>query len=362
MTLAADSIRLRSGFRGNPHSMTVSSPLRALLACALFAFSSLAFARDACPLLRAQTASPDTATRIAAVACDEHQFWYRPFADVDGRVAGSRVREAETGLLANGEAAWLRVVDYWRDSGTLGQAAARPGASDCEYAGTSQYASPACRAFVVDTPWSAAFVSYVMRRAQVPGFTGSPSHVSYVRDAYRDPEHNAYLIANPVSSRPAPGDLLCFVRVSSRVYGFGALATLLSSSDGGLNMHCDIVTAVNPNNDRTAYMIGGNVLDGVTMRMLRLTPGGQFADLPTRALGDPECSPDTPSACNTNRQDWAVLLQLKPAAQLAMLPPAPPFVPATGAQPAAPAQCCVNCVVGSGIPRCPAQSATPTQP
>ncbi len=328
----------------------------------LIGFSAAGMAADVCPLLRAQTGSQVVATRIAAVACEEHLFWYRPFIDMDGRLAGSRVREAETGLLANGEPAWRRVVDYWRDSGLLDQAAMRPGASDCAYAGTSQYASPACRAFVVDTPWSAAFVSYVMRRAQVPGFTGSPSHVNYVRSAYRDPTGNAYRIANPVSARPMPGDMLCYVRVGLRVYGFGELAGLLSSSDSGLNMHCDIVVATNPGNDRIAYTIGGNVFDGVTMRMLRLTPGGQFAELPQRALSDAECSPDLPAACNASRQDWAVLLQLKPAQQLAQLAPPMPMAPPMIAQPMqqpSQQQCCVECVVGSGVPRCPAGTPAP---
>src|SRR3546814_8787354 len=69
------------------------------------------------------------------------------------------------------------------------------------------------------------------------------------------------------------------------------------------------------------------------MRLLRLTPGGQFADLPMRSPGAPACSPDAPSACNASRQDWAVLLQLKPTQQLALLPPAMPMAPTTMSQP-----------------------------
>lgn len=345
--------------------MKAAHATRLLFACVSWLALALpmpAAAADACPLLRAQTDSPAVATRIAAAACEEHQIWYRPFIDLDGRYAGSRVREAETGLLANGQPAWLRVVEYWRGSGLLGSASGRPGASDCGYAGTSQYVSPSCRAFVVDTPWSAAFVSWVMRRARVPGFKGSASHVNYVRDAYRDPAGNAYQVANPASARPQPGDLLCYVRVASRVYGFGGLAGLLSGNEAGLGMHCDIVVAANPDNDGTAYLVGGNVLDGVTMRLLRLTPGGQFADLPMRAPGAPACSPDAPSACNASRQDWAVLLQLKPAQQLALLPPAMPMAPTTISQPSPQPQCCVNCVVGSGIPRCPAGTPAPMRP
>ncbi|WP_156899908.1 DUF2272 domain-containing protein [Luteimonas mephitis] len=348
--------------------MKPASMMKTLLACVLWwlmlAIPGLARASDACPLLRAQVDSPVVSTRIAAAACEEHQLWYRPFIDLDGRYAGSRVREAEAGLLANGQPAWLRVVDYWRGSGLLGRASARPGASDCAYAGMSQYASPACRTFVVDTPWSAAFVSWVMARARVPGFNGSASHVSYVRDAYRDPAGNAYQVANPVSARPQPGDLLCYVRVTSRVYGFGGLAGLLSSNESGLNMHCDIVVAANPDNDGMAYLVGGNVLDGVTMRLLRLTPGGQFANLAMRVPGAPDCSPDAPSSCDASRQDWAVLLQLRPAQQLAQLPPALPMMPSPASQQQSrPSQeCCVNCVVGSGIPRCPAGTQAPARP
>lgn len=309
-----------------------------------------AHAADPCPLLRAQTGAPATVTRVAAIACDEHQMWYRPFIDRDGRLAGSQVREAEAALLANGQPAWLRVVDYWRGSGLLYQALQRPGANDCVRAG-GPYAAPACRGFIVDTPWSAAFVSWVLGRAALPGFRGSASHVGYVRDAYRDPEGSAYRVADPRAVRPGQGDLLCYVRVAARSYGFPGLASLLSGDDAGLGMHCDIVVAVQQG-DATAYLVGGNVLDGVTMRLLPLTPGGQFAELPARAADGATCTPDTPAACNANRQDWAVLLQLRPATELARLLPARP-VPPPAAAPASP-QCCINCVVGSGVPRCPA--------
>ena len=330
--------------------------LRYLLLLPLLSLMPLqpAHAADACPVLRAQKGSPDIATRIAAYACDENQLWYRPFLDVDGRLAGMRVHEAETSALADGVQAWRRVAMYWNDSGLLSQAYGRAGASECAYAAASQYPSPSCRAFIVDTPWSAAFVSWVMRRAGLPGFTGSPSHVNYVREAYRNPDGNAYQVQDPRSGRPERGDMLCYVRVPSRTYGFADLAAMLSmATNDGLNMHCDIVVGANQNNDRLAYLVGGNVQQGVTMRLLRLAPNGYFADLPSRSYSGPECSPDLPAACNANRQDWAVLLKLRPASDLARLPP--PYVPPPSSiLPGAPRmQCCVNCVVGSGIPRCP---------
>ncbi|WP_407351524.1 DUF2272 domain-containing protein [Luteimonas sp. R10] len=321
-----------------------------------------AIAADVCPLLRAQTNAPEAATRIAAFACEEHQLWHRPFIDANGRLAGSTVREAETGLLANGEQAWRRVAGYWRDSGLLARAAGRPGAGECAYAGMGGHPSPGCRAFIVDTPWSAAFVSWVMRRAGLPGFNAATSHVAYVRDAYRAPETSAYLVAAPESARPQRGDLLCYARSSMRTFGFSGLAGLLSAGDDGLGMHCDIVVDAQPR-DGLAYLVGGNVLDGVTMRMLPLTPGGQLRDLPMRRPGDPACSPDLPAACNANRQDWVVLLQLKPAQVLAALapPPSPAAIspahpsPAMPAQPpGTPAGCCVYCTAGdTSVPRCP---------
>ena len=329
-----------------------------LLSVALCALAFPAVAADPCPSLRAQTASPSIATRIAAYACDANNAWYRPFIDVDGRVHGVRTYEAEASALANSIEAWQQVAIYWNDSGLLPSAYGRPGSSECAYANTSRYPSPSCRAFVIDTPWSAAFVSWVMRRAGVPGFNGSASHVNYVRDAYRNPAQSAYQINDPRAARPAVGDLLCYVRVPSRTYGFGDLASLLSSPNGeGLNMHCDIVVGAIAGN--LAYVVGGNVAQAVTLRMLRLAPNGYFASLPMRTASDPPCTPDSPVGCNSNRQDWAVLLKLRPADQLAALPP--PYVPPPSqVLPRTPGQqCCVNCVVGSGIPRCAPGTASP---
>lgn len=331
--------------------------LAALLLAAWFLSGLPARAADPCPLLRAQLSAPDAATRVAAAACEEHQAWYRPFIGDDGGLAGSVVREAEAARLASGQPAWLRVADYWRGSGLLAQVMQRPGAVECRH--TGEDAAPACRAFVVDTPWSAAFVSWVMRRAALPGFSGSASHVDYVRTAYRDPEGSAYRIADPLAARPARGDLLCYVRVPGRSYGFAGLATLFSADSSGLGMHCDIVVGTGEAGDRRARLVGGNVLDGVTMRMLPLTAGGHFEDLPLRQAADPDCSPDAPSACNANRQDWAALLQLRPQAELAGLAPAVPLQ-GPAAAPAAP-RCCVHCVVGAGVPRCPAGAPGPVE-
>ena len=157
---------------------------RALALLALLGATVTARAADICPA----PAGPDAsyAARIARIACGENRLWYRPFITEDGRLANVRVSEAETYPLADGATpAWRRVVDYWRGSGLMPSAEGRPGAADCAVAGPSSPSSASCRAFLIDTPWSATFVSWVLVSAGVPGFRASPSHFDFLRDAWR---------------------------------------------------------------------------------------------------------------------------------------------------------------------------------
>ena len=327
-------------------------------------------APDPCQLLPDDAArSPEAGQRIAAAACAEHRAWYRPFIDTDGRIGPVPVREAVRTQLADGQPAWERVVEYWRGSGLLWQV----GAGDCAHAVAPQ---ASCRAFVLDTPWSAAFVSWVMRRAGVPAFQSAANHLQYVRRAYSEPFQSPYRVASPLATPVRAGDMLCFVRAATRVYGFAELATVLSNGEPGLGMHCDIVVGISIASDgtRIAHLIGGNVHDTVAMRRLALTPGDRFRDLPLRQPGEPDCSPESAYACDLNRQDWSVLLQLRPAADLAALTPAPPL-PQARARPAgatrlapadragteqAPAgRCCNHCDPEVGLPLCPARGGRP---
>ncbi|TQD46365.1 DUF2272 domain-containing protein [Lysobacter aestuarii] len=287
----------------------------------------------------------DLPSRISAVACRENRLWYEPFIDTDGRLASAGVAEMEASRLSDGATpAWKRVVDYWRGSGLLHAMASRPGASTCEYVNNDSYASPNCRGFLVDTPWSAAFISYVMVQSGVPGFRSSPSHVDYVRDAYRNPD-SPFTLLDPDSASPARGDLLCYVRGdASSVDGHAGLVRWLAANpSSSLAMHCDVVVNVD---GKQADLVGGNVQHSVTMRMLPVNRNGRFWNLPRGP--STACNPANPKACSFNQQNWAALLKLKPG--LPML--APPSTPAWDATPR-PQQCCVNCVVGSGVPRCP---------
>lgn len=332
-----------------------------MLALLLLLATYAARAADVCPGIRSQQSATEPATRIAAVACNEHVIWYRPFIDRDGRMASASVAEAEGHVLGDGYSeVWRRVVGYWQESGLLRQMGGSAGASVCAYAGSAR-PLPACRAFVIDTPWSAAFVSWVMVKAGVPGFRPSASHIDYVRAAAVNPQESPYQFLDPSTASPAAGDMLCYVRVPDRMYGYEGLLTAVHADGNGLQMHCDIVVAANPGNDATAYLIGGNVQQGVTMRLLPLNRNGGFWALPRSSPGAPPCSPDNEDGCSFNRQDWAVLLKLKPAAALAGLAPPVRPVPASILPPTQAPACCVSCVVGSGVPRCP-RPAVPGAP
>ena len=323
--------------------------LRWSLVPCLLAATGNALAADQCPMLRSQQSDPEVATRIAAVACDEHIRWRRPFITTDGRLAGAVVWEGEGNGLQDGGSPWRQVAAYWQTSGLLSQMAYKPGAGDCSYATANPgYPGLGCRGFVIDNPWSAAFVSWVMQRAGVPGFRNSASHYDYVRAARTAPAASPYRFMEPLATPPAVGDMLCYVR-SNRVQGHRGLAAIIDGGATGLAMHCDIVAGIDGGK---AYLIGGNLQQAVSMRVLNLNASGQWWGLPLRSDGDVQCSPDTAGACNFHRQDWAVLLKLKPQDQLATLGPVSP--PRLLPEQPAMQQCCVNCVVGSGVPRCPA--------
>ena len=334
-----------------------------------------------------------TAAAIIRLACDEHRLWTRPFIEADGRVAWLGVTEAERITLADDYTpAWQRVAKYWRESGTLSAMGSTAGAASCLYPGTTREAVSDCRAFIIDNPWSAAFVSWVMMRAPLPEFLRSPRHMDYIARAWRNPELSPYLYMDPFAGQPAPGDLLCFLRADDQGRGTAGLQSGLSGSAPlPAYSHCDIVVAANVGGDRTLYLVGGNVLNTVMMRKLpldasgRLLPGplqaaaedalrgesgvagrpvtGAQAVMPAAAesvtmagtpplsapVGDeavpPACRPGNPSACSFNRRDWAALLKLKPQAQLRggfpLTPPAPfsPTPAGTGTPPMpAPAQ------------------------
>ncbi|MGV8959402.1 MAG: DUF2272 domain-containing protein [Stenotrophomonas sp.] len=259
-----------------------------------------------------------TAVAVVRAACDEHRLWFRPFIDRSGRIASLSVTEAENENLAdNGLIAWQRVAGYWRESNTLAAMGGIPGAQSCFAAPGERYTDSDCRSFLVDNPWSAAFISWVMTRAGAAGFTRSPRHIDYIRAAYQAnaSQSGPYRLTDPATEKPAPGDLLCFLRDRGNSLSYSGLLTALASGGAGnWKSHCEVVVAANVGGDRTLYLVGGNVANTVTMRMLTLDRTG-IIELPTPGAAadaaiEQRCSPGQEDECNLNRQDWVALLKL----------------------------------------------------
>lgn len=121
-------------------------------------------------------------------------------------------------------------------------------------------------------PWSAVFISYVVRSAGAgTSFTYSALHQSYVRAA------RASRLAGDRAARfwayrtgeiaPRVGDLVCAARAGS-----GATYDTIGG-DRSLATHCDVVTAVEPGRVR---VVGGNVGQTVGAKWLRTGPDGRL--------------------------------------------------------------------------------------
>jgi hypothetical protein len=322
--------------------MAFPTPVPALAACLLLAWTGQARAIDACAV-PPRFGVEASAAAIVRTACQEHRAWLQPFIETDGRLAWLAITEAERSALDDVQQtpAWQRVASYWRESGTLAAMGQTPGAASCASVPGERVASNDCRAFVLDNPWSAAFISWVMRRAGLPGFLGSARHIDYIARAWRNPAASPYVYEDPFSGKPAPGDMLCFLRED--VPRGQAAIRLRAALSGGTPLptrsHCEIVIAANPGGDRTLHLVSGNVLNTVMMRKLPLDRTGRLLHRPLDSTGDsgsgdetstqapawlPDgrgCDPGIPGACTFNGQDWAVLLKLKPQVELDRLRP-----------------------------------------
>jgi hypothetical protein len=305
--------------------MKVFSVKLHIVSLCMLAMAFHARAEDVCELSRQSTNASPAALRIAQVACDEHALWRKPFINAQGRIVRLASMEAEKDMLGDGRTpTWRRVAHYWKASGLLddntrweqsrvdaGGSDRRNGASDCVGDAQDWAAKAACRAFLIDVPWSATFVSFVMRTADISGFVHTSSHAYYIGDAMRRPDDGPYRLADPGREAPAVGDLLCYLREKNRVYGYRGLVDMLGRSSRPFDSHCDIVVGVDINGDSKLYAIGGNVVQGVTMRKLNLNRRGLLS-LSMKQDGDDakvfEISDE--KNYNLNRQDWAALLKL----------------------------------------------------
>lgn len=122
-------------------------------------------------------------------------------------------------------------------------------------------------------PWSAVFVSWVMRTAGAgTSFRYSPAHQSYIRAARRNRldgnTASPFWAFRPTEVAPQVGDLVCASRANS-----GATYDNIGDAQGRPT-HCDIVTEIRP---RSLRVIGGNVRQNVDAKTIRTLPDGRLA-------------------------------------------------------------------------------------
>ncbi len=275
--------------------------------------------------------------RAAQLACAEHQLWRTPFINAQGQLLKIGPMEGERDALTDGSPAWQRVLHYWQQSVGLNDLFRH--SSPPEY-DDAKLNTAMTRTQIIDTPWSGAFISYVLKQAGVPesAFHYADGHIRYIKPAfthqYVGSDAYAYTPRDPYRTRLHTGDLLCYVRDDARVWGvegFGQWMNAHHMDEQSLKTHCDIVVGVQRvDKQQRAYTIGGNVVQSVTMRELTLNRDGslsrQYA-LSVRSGKDKasinevkdfiqtdsavSCSMTQQAPCNMNRQDWVVLLQFQ---------------------------------------------------
>ena len=151
-----------------------------------------------------------------------------------------------------------RVNDYWRAVGKP-----RLYGTDCRQ------------------PWSAAFMSWVMRGAGVPDsqFRRESAHWVYLSSIIEEaPYRGRYFVPRRiVDYSPNPGDLICAYRGRSR----SASTSSYVSARGltGTPAHCDLVVG---KSGGTLEAIGGNVRNSVSKVTLELDSSGRLQPVPRR--------------------------------------------------------------------------------
>jgi hypothetical protein len=294
---------------------------------------------------------------IADAALNEYKEFNGHRINADGYLWKFGSAESETALLRDPESglpdtkrpgrfAWRRVWEYWLalDKHVSGEAHSRkvlsvPGllensatteritetslgellsslAADDGKTGTA-LRQAAVRAALNDSPWSAAFISYLMDRLKLTDqeFLYSSAHWQYVQRAFEHPEGYAYQACDPRKTVARAGDLLCYSRGRFPLRNFAEWRSAVQAPGFAAPSHCEVV--VNLDVDaKKMDTIGGNVLQSIAMRRLKLNEKNLLSETynPDRFKTDKSARCARDQACrqpNFNVQYWSVLLQLQ---------------------------------------------------
>ena len=203
------------------------------------------------------------------------------------------------------------------------------------------------RSAINDTPWSAAFISYVVKQALKDTdrtFPYDAVHAGYIYAAFRTALDEAaekaiadkplYRACTPSRTPIRVGDMVCYHRhedwgikqmqdvrdlVVEDVMTAGRSRRVRAS-------HCDIVVEI-AKDRRSVFVVGGNVQQSVTVKQLRLDPKsrtlreaqpdgcklpGRGARLTAAPSDGVKRSPTfAATKCSLNDKPWFVLLQMR---------------------------------------------------
>lgn len=296
------------------------------------------------------------AVAIANAALDEYAQFNGHRINAAGALWKAGAAESETELLRDPESgapdaaqpgryAWRRVWEYWLalERQVPGEAWGRkvvsvPGLLEDPFAAGRATESrlrdligrsdggdglndalrqSAVRAALNDSPWSAAFISYVMDKAGLDSrrFRFASAHWQYIQRALQQPEGYAYRACDPRTTVPAIGDLLCYSRGTPLLKDFASWRSAALQPGFAAPAHCEVVVDVDTGAEKIET-VGGNVVQSVARRRLRLNQAHLLS-----LSHDPDRRPvQANSACgrdrtceegNLNLQYWGMLLQLK---------------------------------------------------
>lgn len=302
----------------------------------------------------AQTPPTARALAMAQAAEREHLAFGGQAMDAEGRMTTAGLSEAEDTRIGRLSAPpWQRVLGYWRavdapdararlpsevrfgalrpaDRTLLEQALDEATADRLQGLGVGpdqglqshelRAAIAAIdRVAVIDTPWSAAFISWLARQARLGAgeFTFSDAHSDYAGAAWRagaaeaagHPSAYAMRACDIAATPPRIGDLVCQTREdAAAIDNYDRIGRVLADRPTGgsaLPMHCDVVVAV----DAGGFdAIGGNVLQSVTRRRFVFAPGTRQIDPSYLSQGCDAAQ----AGCvdrHMSRGSWSLLLQ-----------------------------------------------------
>lgn len=219
----------------------------------------------------------ETRARLLRLLDGEWQEWGARTLDARSRPAS----ETDEGPLAEQHpAAFSKVLAYWsavgwQDTIERNKRAFTLGMDD---ACTGEERSAGGRDVIWGClPWSAAFISFVMRAAGIDRaeFPPAAAHWTYVDALIRQGERwgrQATFVAHEIDAyAPVPGDMICADR--SRSARLATLAQRSAELGAPRPMHCDIVVGSAAGE---VLVLGGNVAQAVTAVRYAADPAGRL--------------------------------------------------------------------------------------